>query len=495
MNGDQEKSLKIILTKFKIKTMLLQRLICIFSIVFLVEISSHAQTRENIYRKPLKEVINEVATRFNVTIIYDEEQVKGKSVDFAAARISLNADQTLINVLGPFDMRFEKDGNRYILKNFQYYERSVKDGKEHLDQLLTSYPTLQMWEKRKLEVKNNIMKKIGLSPFPAKTPLNPVSKEKRNFKDYSVENIMIEIIPGVYLSGNLYKPAEIKEPVPAILCPHGHFTGGDIRKFDFSEWGRFREDMQLRCATLTQLGCIVFSYNMFAQGEMVYQIPYEEHFTPFALTMQLLSSIRVLDFITSIKDVDSKRIGITGASGGATQTILLTAVDDRVTLSVPAVMVSCYMAGGCSCETGLPIQYLDSGLNSCSPEIAALAAPRPQLLISVGHDWTAHNPDIEFPYLQKIYSLYDTKGNAELAYLPDEKHDYGKNKRLPMYKFVAKHFGLDIKKIENKNGEIDESTCTIESYNKLLSIRSTEELPPNALKSVTEMKNQLKSMQ
>ena len=330
--------------------------------------------------------------------------------------------------------------------------------------------------------------------MPIKTPLNPETKDKRVYKDYSVENVRIEVIPGVYMCGSLYKPTKIKGTAPAMICPHGHFPGAKIDEFDFTEHGRFREDMQVRCAALARLGCIVFNYSMFAQGEMSFQIPYSDHFVPFALTMQLLTSIRVMDYISSLKEVDINRIGVTGASGGGTQTFNLTAVDDRVKLSVPAVMVSCYMPGGCPCETGLPIHYLDAGLNTNTPEIAAMAAPRPMLLTSDGDDWTQHNPLIEFPYLQKMYALSGSPENVELVHLPYDVHDYGKNKRLPMYRFVAKHFKLDIKNIEDKNGDIDES-CVIEPYQKMLFIKSSAELPANALRSVDAMKQQLKSLQ
>ena len=473
---------------------MIRKIFCFIFIVFLCGLFVVAQTREEVYQKPLKTVLDEVAVRFNTKIVYNDTLLWDKIVQYAPARISFDVEKTLYKVLGPFDLRFEKNGDTYEIKKFEYSNVSVQEGKEHLDLLLSSYNNSIDWEKRKVEIKSNILKKSGLSPMPQKTPLNPETKDKRVYKDYSVENVRIEVMPGVYMCGSLYKPTKIKGTAPAIICPHGHFPGPKVEEFDFTEHGRFRTDMQVRCAVLARLGCIVFNYSMFAQGEMSYQIPYSEHAIPFALTMQLLTSIRVLDYISSLKDVDINRIGITGASGGGTQTFNLAAVDDRITLSVPAVMVSSYMPGGCPCETGMPIHYLDAGFNTCTPEIAAMTAPRPQLLISDGTDWTQHNPVIEVPYLKTIYSIAGKPENVEHVHLPYDLHDYGKNKRLPMYRFIAKHFNLNIKSIEDSNGNIDES-CTIEPYQKMLFINSSAQLPTNALRTVDDMKKQLKALQ
>ncbi len=301
----------------------------------------------------------------------------------------------------PLDLVFQKTGeNLYSLNRFNYYERPVEEGKKHLEQLLETYPTLEQWESRKACLRKCFLEQLKLSPFPEKTPLNPVKTPVRKYDGYTVENIAIETIPGVFLCGSLYRPSKGKGPFPVVLCPYGHFSNPDTNLY-----GRYRPDMQYRCATLARMGAIAFSYDMFAWGESRLQFPEELHRTSLAHTMQTLNSIRAIDYLTSLPFVDARRIGITGASGGGTQAFLAASLDDRISVSIPVVMVSSYYYGGCPCESGMPIQ------SCCNPvtynaEIAAMASPRPMLVISDGEDWTRNVPEIEFPYLKKVYELY-----------------------------------------------------------------------------------------
>jgi hypothetical protein len=330
------------------------------------------------------------------------------------------------------------------------YYQSEEVAKEQLAKFARCYSNLDEWKARAKHVREGIVRGAELKPMPKKSALNPIIHSRRKHKGYTVENVAFESLPGFFVTGNLYRPQNSKGPFAGVLCPHGHFrepNGG----------GRFRDDMQKRCATLARMDAVVLSYDMVGWGES----NQTTHKHPKVLALQLNNSIRAVDFLVSLEDVDPNRIGVTGASGGGTQTFLLTAVDDRVAVSVPVVMVSAHFFGGCRCESGMPIHKSDSHETN-NANIAALAAPRPQLIISDGDDWTKNTPDVEFPYIKNVYRLYGAENLVENLHLPDEKHDYGPSKRAGAYKFLAKHLGLSLDKVTKSDGSIDESDITIE---------------------------------
>jgi len=301
--------------------------------------------------------------------------------------------------------------------------------------------------------------------------LNPIVHSLRRYDGYTVENVAIESLPGVFVTGSLYRPAGGAGPFPAVLCSHGHWSSRE-------DYGRFRPDMQKRCATLARMGAIALSYDMVGYGD--WANAGWEHRRPDALKMQLWNSIRLLDYLCARADVDASRIAITGASGGGTQTFLLTAVDDRIAVSVPVVMVSAHFFGGCVCESGMPIHKSRSHETN-NTDIAAMAAPRPQLIISDGQDWTKNVPDVEFPYIRDVYRLYAAQDRVENLHLADEGHDYGWSKRIGAYKFLAKHLGLSLANVIDRDGRIDETPVVVEKIEDLYVFDAEHPRPAHAV--------------
>ncbi|MCH5597826.1 alpha/beta hydrolase family protein [Niabella ginsengisoli] len=314
-----------------------------------------------------------------------------------------------------------------------------------------------------------IMEALQLSKLPAYPISKPILTPKRKHVGYTVENIAIEILKGVWINGSIYRPAKYKGKIPVILNPDGHWQDH-----------RFREDAQIRCAALAKMGAITISYDLFGWGESGLQFKYEDHRKALSQTIQTLGAIRILDYLLSLKEADTSRVAITGGSGGGSHTVLMTAIDDRIKVSAPVVSVSSYMYGGCPCESGMPVFLCGGGTDNL--ELAAMAAPNPQLLVSDGGDWTDRMPEHDFPYLQKMYSWYGKKENVENVHLPTEKHDFGINKRTAVYRFMAKYLNLDLSAIE-KNGQIDESTITIEKMSDMYVFgEKGEQLPAHAVK-------------
>lgn len=354
-----------------------------------------------------------------------------------------------------FNPIFSQNQNESNLCVGHYYTEA--EAREVLQNLKSEYTTKEEWLQRTEIIRQGILKGAGLVPFPEKTPLKPRYTKIRKHKGYSVQNVAIESLPGVFVTGSLYLPEKHEGKIPGILSTHGHWPNPD-------DYGRFREDAQVRCAALAKMGAAVFAYDMVGYGEMA-----EwgwEHKHPLALKQQLWNSIRALDFLLTLENIDPERIAITGASGGATQAFLLTAIDDRIKVTAPVVQVSAHFFGGCVCESGMPVHKSDHHQTN-NVEIAAVAAPRPMLLVSDGADWTKNTPDVEFPHIQYIYKLMEAENNVKNVHLPKEGHGYELPKRKAVYPFLAEQLGLNLKAITNRKGEITEKGIVVESYEKL----------------------------
>lgn len=338
------------------------------------------------------------------------------------------------------------------------------EGNLMMKEFASTWKDKESWQARASQIKKQIKQGLQWDRMPKITGnFNPIIRNTRKLDGYIVENIAIESFPGFYITGNLYRPLEPKEKNAAILSSHGHW-----------ENGRMREAMQIRCATLARMGAIVFAYDMIGYGES----HQADHHIPIALTLQTWNSKRVLEYLLSRPDVDADRIGMTGASGGATQTFILTAIDDRIRAAVPAIQISAHFFGGCVCESGMPIHMNTFQTNNV--EIGALCAPRPMLMLSDAGDWTRNTPRIEYPYIQKVYAQYDAEHKLEHVHFASEKHDYGYSKRTPMYMFFAHHLKLKLSNLEFE-GPPKEDFVTLLSEESLKVFGTAYPFPSNAL--------------
>ena len=347
-----------------------------------------------------------------------------------------------------------------------------QEGKAFLEAERKTYTTKADWNKRAELIRAHILKGVGLEKFPPKCKLNAIIGNKRVYDGYQVQNIAFESLPGVYVTGSLYTPTVSKGKLPGIISPHGHWSKpGDV--------GRYRPDAQKRFAAFARMGAMVFAYDMVGYGQME-EIGWK-HEHPEVLKLQLWNSIRCLDFILEM-GADPEKIACTGASGGGTQTFLLAAIDQRVKVSVPVVMVSAHFFGGCVCESGMPI-HKDEGYQTNNVEIAACTAPRPMLLVSDGGDWTKNNPVVEMPHLKYIYQLYGKTDLVQNVHLPNDKHGYDLHKREAVYPFLAKYLGLDITKALNPDGTAKEEMITLEDQKTLYPFDAKHPFPEGAIRT------------
>jgi uncharacterized protein len=341
------------------------------------------------------------------------------------------------------------------------------EGRDFLEQHTPK--TLAEWQLRAQRIRNNLLEGAELKKLPPSPKSKPIVHSRRELNGYTVENVAFESLPGYFVTGNLYRPLGQKGPFAAILCPHGHWRNPD---------GRVKEQMQQRCAQLACMGAVVFAFDMLGYGDNQ-QCDHDS--LPKIFKLQSINSVRALDFLLAQNGVDKNRVAVTGASGGGTQSFMLAALDPRVKVCVPVVMVSAHFFGGCKCESGMPV-HKKGDFQTNNVEIAALCAPRPLLIVSDGEDWTKNNPEVEYPFLQNIYQLYGQKDRAENAHFPAEGHDYGPSKRAAAYAFLAKHLKLDLSKVQKADGSIDESSTTILSASELSVFNEKHPMPKHALK-------------
>lgn len=328
------------------------------------------------------------------------------------------------------------------------------------------------WEPRAERVRRQILVSQGLWPMPTRTPLNPVLHGQIDRGEYTVEKVYFESTPGFFVTGNLYRPKHVTGKVPGVLFAHGHWADARLAESPearlrreiadgeerFEEGGR--SQFQSMCVQLARMGCVVWQWDMLGNADaqqlsmaLVHRFakqrpemntlanwglysPQAEAHLQSAMGLQTWNSVRSLDFLLSLPEVDPERIAMTGASGGGTQTMLLAAIDPRVKLSFPAVMVSTAMQGGCTCENACLLRVGTGNI-----EFAALFAPKPQGMTSA-NDWTKEMATKGFPELKQLYTLLGQPDNVMLKRGEHFPHNYNAVSRCAFHTWLNRHFKL-----------------------------------------------------
>ena len=328
------------------------------------------------------------------------------------------------------------------------------------------------WAKRADEVRRRVLVSQGLWPAPTKQPLTPVIHGTIERDGYTVSKVYFESLPGFFVTGNLYRPTGVQGRVPGVLFAHGHWKDARLAEQPteplrreialgeerFEQGGRSR--FQSLCVQLARMGCVVWQWDMLGDSDAVQlsrelvhgfakqrpemnaatgwglYSPQAEARLQSIMGLQTWNSIRSLDFLLSLPEVDPERVAMTGSSGGGTQTMLLAAVDERLRLSFPVVMVSTSMQGGCTCENASLLR-----IGTGNVEFAGLFAPRPQGM-NTANDWTKELATKGFPDLQRLYEILGAKDNVLLVRGEHFPHNYNAVTRSAFYTFLNKHFRL-----------------------------------------------------
>jgi hypothetical protein len=304
---------------------------------------------------------------------------------------------------------------------------------------------------RQAEVRQVLWKILG--PFPEKTSLNAKITSTVNKNGYRIENIIYESLPGFYVTASLFIPANIKKPSPAILFCSGHSTG--VYRLPL---------YQLPLLNLVKKGFIVLAIDPIGQGERLQYFNPDtgestiggstmEHSYPSAQVFLIGKSIaryflwdgiRGIDYLVSRKEVDPKRIGVHGLSGGGTQTAYISALDDRVAASAPAGYITSYqrLMESVGVQDGEQNFYygISSGIDHA--DFIEIRAPKPTLIMATTEDFFSIQGTHEtYSEVKGIYKIFGKPDNIEITE-DDYGHGYTKKNREAMYAFFQKHLQL-----------------------------------------------------
>ena len=324
------------------------------------------------------------------------------------------------------------------------------------------------WESRSEEIRQRVLLASGLWPMPERTLLNTMIHGRIEREDYIIDKVFFESLPGHFVTGNLYLPKNHGDKIPAVLCPHGHWPDGrfmddqkNVAKQIASGAEKFengaRSPLQARCVQLARMGCAVFFYDMLGYADSVqfcdasgkalhrHGVLEKGFLSPEAelnlcgyFPLQIWNGERALDFLTSLPFVDQSRVGCTGASGGGTQTLILSGIDQRIKAAFPCVMTSTAMQGGCTCENS---SYLR--IHQGNVDIAALTAPRP-LGMTAADDWTKELEQKGFPELKNLYTMLGVPERVEAHFNLQFPHNFNAVSRGQMYHFFNQYFALGL---------------------------------------------------
>ncbi|MBO7404151.1 MAG: acetylxylan esterase, partial [Clostridia bacterium] len=301
----------------------------------------------------------------------------------------------------------------------------------------TRFPTTRFFsreeaDRRREELRYNLRMAAGLYPWPEKTPMNVKREPVGSYDGFRIEKIMFETRPGFWSTGNLYLP----DPMPAGKCPAilnviGHWLRQRLTRMDEADYPQ-------QIANFAMMGFVCLVTDMIGMVDSR-QISHEygggelELWLSNGLGVQLWNNIRALDLLSAMPEVDPERIGVTGASGGGSQSLFLALADDRIKAAAPINMISLMMQGGCDCENAPGLRRdTDNG------EMCAMLAPRPLFLAGSTGDWTKDQETREVPAVLEAYRQYNAEAMVEHYYQVAD-HQYNRKTRERVYAFFARY--------------------------------------------------------
>ena len=310
--------------------------------------------------------------------------------------------------------------------------------------------SLQDWQERQAWIRTALAEAVG--PFPVKTPLNPQVTKVVQKDGYRIENIIYESRPGYYVTSSLFIPSDMEKgrKAPTIIYCSGH-----------SDSGYRSRTYQLTILNLVKKGFVVFAFDPIGQGERLqyyvpetgesrFRWPTYEHSYPGAqlfITGNTLANyfiwdgIRAVDYLLTRKEVDPGRIGITGRSGGGTQSAFIAAFDDRIKAVASGNYFTnftrLYQSMGPQDAEQNVFSGIESGIDMA--DLLIIRAPKPALMITTSRDMFPIQGAIETA--EEVSKVYKAYGYEDDFYRvsDDAAHASTIKNREAMYAFFQKY--------------------------------------------------------
>ncbi|MEO7145782.1 MAG: acetylxylan esterase [Bryobacteraceae bacterium] len=326
-----------------------------------------------------------------------------------------------------------------------------------------------LWTAKAKRIRSHVLDDVVFHGWPREWVDAPLQAEDLgpipSGPGYHIRKIRYEIVPGFQTVAILYEPEKLDGKRPAILNVNGHVGAP----------GKSVEYKQKRCINFARNGIMALNLEWFGYGEL----GNVENSHWFGAHLDLvgvngvglfyLAMRKGLDFLDQYPHVDRSRLGVTGLSGGGWQTIMLSALDERVAVSVP-------VAGYASLRSRIerPSDVGDIEQNATDllqgqdySHFTAMRAPHPTLLIYNAEDDCCFRAPLVKPYIfdaiKPFFGLYGK--NENLAWhenLDPATHNYQIDNRLQAYRFFSRHFGLP--EITSESGVDSE----VKSYDELV---------------------------
>jgi dienelactone hydrolase len=299
-------------------------------------------------------------------------------------------------------------GDRMIADYFRAETAKISDA------CLAEIKTLDDWNAKKGEYRRQLLEMLGLDPLPERTDLKATVTGRVEAEEFVVEKVHFQSRPGLYVTGNLYLPNNVTEPLPAILYVCGH---GPVKKVGISYGNKVT--YQHHGAWFARHGYVCLTIDTLQMGE-IEGIHHGTHrfgmfwwlnrgYTPAGV--EAWNCVRALDYLETRPEVDKTKFGVTDRSGGGAYSWWIAAIDERIKAAVPVAGITDlqnHVVDGCV-EGHCDCMYMVNTYRWDYPQVAALVAPRPLLISNTDSDGIFPLIGVLRTFLQvrRIYDLHE----------------------------------------------------------------------------------------